>query len=116
MNLKDIVKWNVRVSLIYAVGIWTMLGTYGYFQLEMKWKKKEQTDDPANDALAKDLNDDSLAEPKPKEEKVNGLQVKSTIAYRENFVPYSARIYSYLQSFSSSTAEAATSSSSDDEK
>lgn len=48
MNLKDIVKWNVRVSLLYAVGIWTMLGTYGYFQLEMKWKKKEQTDDPAN--------------------------------------------------------------------
>lgn len=32
MHVKEVIKWNVRVSMLYAFGIWTMLGTYGYYQ------------------------------------------------------------------------------------
>lgn len=30
--LKDFVKWNTRVSAVYALGIWTMVGSYAYFK------------------------------------------------------------------------------------
>lgn len=28
----DPVKWNKRASLLYAVGIWTVFGCYGYYR------------------------------------------------------------------------------------
>lgn len=32
MKFKDLAKWNTRVSAVYAVGIWTMIGSYAYFK------------------------------------------------------------------------------------
>lgn len=31
MQLQNLMKWNVRASLVYAFGVWTMIGTYGYY-------------------------------------------------------------------------------------
>lgn len=30
--MKDLVKWNTRVSALYALGIWTMISSYAYFK------------------------------------------------------------------------------------
>lgn len=32
MKLKDMVKWNTRVSALYALGIWTMISSYAYYR------------------------------------------------------------------------------------
>ncbi|MEQ2212935.1 hypothetical protein XENOCAPTIV_007077, partial [Xenoophorus captivus] len=32
MKFRDVMKWNSRVSAVYAVGIWTMVGSYAYYK------------------------------------------------------------------------------------
>lgn len=32
MKFKDLLKWNARVSAVYAIGIWTMVGSYAYLK------------------------------------------------------------------------------------
>lgn len=45
MKPQDLTRWNARVSLLYAVGIWTMFGTYAYYQMYV-WPRKK--DEPQN--------------------------------------------------------------------
>ncbi|XP_066553482.1 small integral membrane protein 26 [Amia ocellicauda] len=106
MTLRDVVKWNRRVSLLYAVGIWTMFGTYGYFQIRSKWSKKDD-EEHINETppVEQELADEYIPEPTANESKAQGLRVKSTVTYRDNFIPYSSRICSYLQSLRSSSED-----------
>ncbi|KAJ8365844.1 hypothetical protein SKAU_G00146750 [Synaphobranchus kaupii] len=92
MNLKDVARWNVRVSMAYAVGIWTMLGSYGYYRFSLS---KEEGDKP-QDTEDKEEPIENLSTEEG-EEKPKGFQTKSTIRYRENFVPYSTRLFNYLK-------------------
>lgn len=32
MSLKDVSKWNKRMSIVYAVGVWGMIGSYAVFK------------------------------------------------------------------------------------
>ncbi|CAB1344618.1 unnamed protein product [Coregonus sp. 'balchen'] len=94
MQIKEIVKWNVRVSMLYAFGIWTLLGTYGYYQYmgrnEEKPVKEEKEEEPPN----------------PREVTIQSAHMKTTIIYKENFVPYSTRIYNFVSSLSGDSASA----------
>ncbi|XP_041064451.1 small integral membrane protein 26-like [Carcharodon carcharias] len=98
MTLKDIARWNARVSLVYAVGIWTMLGTYGFFHLRRK-RQEATTRSGAEDAtevmcqaeLQESITFESPKQP-PKE------FVKTNVVVKEGFVPFSSRIYTYGKS------------------
>ncbi|KAG9350542.1 hypothetical protein JZ751_026908 [Albula glossodonta] len=44
MNLKDVSKWNARVALVYAVGVWTLLGATIYTHMESQARKKDDAE------------------------------------------------------------------------
>ncbi|KAJ8001877.1 hypothetical protein DPEC_G00173960 [Dallia pectoralis] len=85
MKIKEVLKWNVRVSMLYAFGIWTMLGTYGYYQY--MGRNDEKTVVEEKETL-----------PNPREVTIQRPHMKTTIIYKENFVPYTTRIYNFLNS------------------
>ncbi|KAM3864845.1 small integral membrane protein 26-like [Diretmus argenteus] len=91
MTIKDFAKWNTRVSIVYAVGVWTMIGSYAYYSYTGTGKKPAST---------------LVGEEKQKEpEKTNQVihetaHTKTIIIYKEDFVPYTTRIYNFIKSFS----------------
>ncbi|XP_030052094.1 small integral membrane protein 26 [Microcaecilia unicolor] len=110
VTAREVAKWNTRVSLVYAIGIWTMLGSFGYFQVKRKRENLEAEPD-AVEAQGKTgaLGNDLPFQPTP-EEKRTGFYMSQTVTYKENFVPYSTRIYNFISSHLSSTSDAATKS------
>ncbi|KAJ8264267.1 hypothetical protein GJAV_G00147190 [Gymnothorax javanicus] len=97
MNLKDITKWNVRVSMVYAIGIWTMIGSYGYLRL---FRSKDENEKPQDTEALEELKDEHNT---TQETRKPGFYVESTIRYRENFVPYSTRLMNFLKTLSGSS-------------
>lgn len=87
----DIVKWNKRMSVIYAIGVWSMLGSYGYYVYtrgdEYPLKKSDIEEQPPN----------------PNEAVFETAHTKTTIVYKENFVPYSTRIVRLFKSLIGAT-------------
>ncbi|XP_037621645.1 small integral membrane protein 26-like [Sebastes umbrosus] len=89
MNYKDLAKWNVRVAAVYAVGIWTMIGSYTLFRYTGRYedppvKKEEKVEEPED----------------PNKVVYETLHSKTTIQYKKDFVPYSTRVYNFIKSFS----------------
>ncbi|XP_037329083.1 small integral membrane protein 26-like [Pungitius pungitius] len=85
MKLKTLMTWNLRVSAVYAVGIWTMLGSYSYYRY----------------MRPKDDTPEVLQEPRDPNEHVHQTAYsKTVIIYKKDFVPYTTRIYNFLRSFS----------------
>ncbi|XP_075891502.1 small integral membrane protein 26-like [Nelusetta ayraudi] len=91
MKLKDMVKWNTRVSALYALGIWTMISSYTYYRYTGQY-------------------DETLPgkKEKPPEKEKNPYEVvhetplsKTVIIYKKDFVPYTTRISNFITSFSS---------------
>ncbi|KAL6455879.1 hypothetical protein MHYP_G00357300 [Metynnis hypsauchen] len=74
----DAVKWNKRASMLYAVGIWTMFGTYGYYRYQ------HRNDPPVE--MPKEEEDT-----RPNVKTVKTSHLSTTIVYKEDFVPYSTR-------------------------
>ncbi|XP_028461585.1 small integral membrane protein 26 [Perca flavescens] len=88
MNFKEVLKWNTRLSAVYAVGIWTMVGSYAFFRYTGRYKDtpvKEEVPEPEDPNKVVYLSDHS----------------KTVIVYKKDFVPYSTRIYNFIKSFSS---------------
>uniref|UniRef100_A0A3Q2EE73 Small integral membrane protein 26 n=1 Tax=Cyprinodon variegatus TaxID=28743 RepID=A0A3Q2EE73_CYPVA len=85
MNFKDLMKWNSRVSALYAVGIWTMLGSY-----------KPITKLSFSILVSKEIEDIE----EPNKQIYQTAHSKTVIIYKnkEDFVPYSTRIYSFIKS------------------
>ncbi|KAL1005904.1 hypothetical protein UPYG_G00065390 [Umbra pygmaea] len=95
MKFKDISKLNLRLSMLYAVGIYSLLGAYGYYEYVGRNDEK-----PAIKAKKEEP-------PNPKIVTFQSAHLKTTIIYREeNFVPYSTRIYNFLTNFKGTTASA----------
>ncbi|XP_051996802.1 small integral membrane protein 26-like [Xyrauchen texanus] len=88
----DPVKWNKRASLVYAVGIWTMFGGYGYYRYMHK------NDPPIQMPMEEEDN-------RPNVKKYETKHSKTTIVYKENFVPYSTRFLNLFRSTSESSPE-----------
>nr|XP_014342094.1 PREDICTED: uncharacterized protein LOC106702920 [Latimeria chalumnae] len=106
MKMKDLIKWNVRVSLVYAVGIWTTFGAYGYFRMKRKREEGEPKKAVRVEASEGELTDELVLVPATKQ---GGLSVKTTVVYKEDFVPYTARLYRFVTSLISGTADVDTS-------
>ncbi|XP_069575193.1 small integral membrane protein 26-like [Brachyistius frenatus] len=86
MHFKDLLRWNTRVSAVYAVGMWTMIGSYAYFRYTGRYEDRpvEPVEMPVN----------------PNEVVFETAYTKTTIVYKEDFVPYSTRVYNFISSFS----------------
>uniref|UniRef100_A0A4X2K897 Small integral membrane protein 26 n=1 Tax=Vombatus ursinus TaxID=29139 RepID=A0A4X2K897_VOMUR len=90
--------WYRRMSLVYLVGTWTMLGSICL----SSWKRKQplakeealKDEDLAEEEELKDK--DSVEKPEPK----RGFYVETIVTYKENFVPYSTRLSNYWKSWS----------------
>nr|XP_033793696.1 small integral membrane protein 26 [Geotrypetes seraphini] len=100
---RDVAKWNTRVSLIYAIGIWSMLGTFGYFQI----KRKRENPEAGPDAVeaqdkTEELENDIHFQPTPEEERT-GFYMTQTVTYKENFVPYTTRLYNFISHLSNAS-------------
>uniref|UniRef100_A0A3Q3KYH4 Small integral membrane protein 26 n=1 Tax=Mastacembelus armatus TaxID=205130 RepID=A0A3Q3KYH4_9TELE len=81
MSLKDLAKWNIRLSAVYAVGVWTMIGSYAYFRYTGLKQEEEQPEDP-NQVTYRTAHTNTI------------------ITYRKDFVPYTTRIYNFIALFS----------------
>uniref|UniRef100_A0A8C6KA87 Long intergenic non-protein coding RNA 493 n=2 Tax=Nothobranchius furzeri TaxID=105023 RepID=A0A8C6KA87_NOTFU len=86
---KDVMKWNTRMSAVYALGIWTMVGSYAYI------KYTSPKDDVS--APVEEEPDD------PNKHIYQGKHLRSVVIYKKDFVPYSTRIYNFIKSFSEGT-------------
>ncbi|XP_072490652.1 small integral membrane protein 26 [Notamacropus eugenii] len=86
--------WYRRMSLVYLIGAWTTVGSI----FLSAWKRKEALakvdEDLAKEESLKDK--DSAEKPEPK----RGFYVETIVTYKENFVPYTTRLYNYWKSWS----------------
>ncbi|XP_030006727.1 small integral membrane protein 26-like [Sphaeramia orbicularis] len=86
MKFNELKKWNTRASAVYAVGIWTMIGSYAYLKYTGKYDDFVKTDD--------------IEEPEdPNQVVYQSPHSKTVIVYKKDFVPYTTRIYNFTQSF-----------------
>uniref|UniRef100_A0A1A7YW16 Long intergenic non-protein coding RNA 493 n=1 Tax=Iconisemion striatum TaxID=60296 RepID=A0A1A7YW16_9TELE len=86
---KDLPKWNIRFSAVYAFGIWTMFGSYAYFRYTGRYQ-----DVPAPVEEEPDTSNKIVYE---------SAHYKSVTIYKKDFVPYSTRLYNLIKSFSEGT-------------
>ncbi|XP_072907510.1 small integral membrane protein 26-like [Hemitrygon akajei] len=92
MKLKDITRWNTRVSMVYAIGIWTLFGTYAFLQMKSKKEKA------AGEISAEDpQNEDQITEELKRKTKRDFMETR--VVVKEDFIPFSTRIYNYGKSF-----------------
>uniref|UniRef100_H0XKG9 Small integral membrane protein 26 n=1 Tax=Otolemur garnettii TaxID=30611 RepID=H0XKG9_OTOGA len=91
--------WYRRMSVVYALGAWTLLGSV--FILNKKKHKLPEKDGESNLMEISDDNEESqkndstneLLEPLPE------CYVETIVTYREDFVPVTDRILDYLKSW-----------------
>ncbi|OCT77767.1 uncharacterized protein LOC108717770 isoform X2 [Xenopus laevis] len=93
MKLKDFSRWNIRFSVVYAVGIWVMITGYAYFHV--KQKDAVTTSHPLQQDLEEEIQD-TAAIPMQSEERTPGLHIKNSVVFKDNFVPFSRRIYNLV--------------------
>uniref|UniRef100_A0A673TRL0 Small integral membrane protein 26 n=1 Tax=Suricata suricatta TaxID=37032 RepID=A0A673TRL0_SURSU len=74
--------WYRRMSMVYALGAWTMLGSL-IFLGRKKAKPVEQKDVARNEML----------------EPPKGFYVETIVTYKEDFVPVTDRILNFLKSW-----------------
>ncbi|KAM7418399.1 hypothetical protein PAMA_015836 [Pampus argenteus] len=90
MSFKDLMKWNTRMSAVYAVGVWTMVSTYAYCYYTGRFEDKSAQ------------NQNVEQEPENPNQVVHETaHSKTIITYKKDFVPYTTRISSFIKSFSS---------------
>ncbi|XP_073093067.1 small integral membrane protein 26 [Manis javanica] len=78
-------SWYRRMSAVYALGAWTVLGSLIFFDRQ---KRKS-----AGEVEQKDVSTSEIVEA-PK-----GFYVETVVTYREDFVPITDKILSYLKSW-----------------
>ncbi|XP_076871356.1 small integral membrane protein 26-like [Brachyhypopomus gauderio] len=77
------VKWNKRASLLYAIGVWTALGSVGFYTYRHRNDPKVEMPKEEEDA-------------RPNAKQFKSSYVSGTIVYKENFVPYSTRLLKFF--------------------
>ncbi|XP_037546051.1 small integral membrane protein 26 [Nematolebias whitei] len=88
MKIEDAMQWKTRGSIVYAVGIWTMIGTYGYLKYTGRL-----------DNVKVEVEEVENTNKKVFQSKYG----KTEIIRKENFVPYSTRIFRFITSFTGQT-------------
>uniref|UniRef100_A0A3Q2YJZ7 Small integral membrane protein 26 n=1 Tax=Hippocampus comes TaxID=109280 RepID=A0A3Q2YJZ7_HIPCM len=85
MTLKDARKWNRSVSTVYVLGVWTMIGSVAYLYYTGRFKNSTE----ATTGVPKNPNEFIYQTP----------HNKTIVVYKKDFVPYTTRIYNFVQSF-----------------
>ncbi|KAJ0033440.1 hypothetical protein NQD34_000547 [Periophthalmus magnuspinnatus] len=85
MEMKQFMRWNARASAVYAVGVWTMVGSYFYFKYTGKLDMLDEIENP-NEVVYKTAHS------------------KSVIVYKKDFVPYKTRLTNFIESFTGGAA------------
>ncbi|XP_057556803.1 small integral membrane protein 26 [Hippopotamus amphibius kiboko] len=86
MHPENALAWYRRMSVVYGLGAWTLLGSL------ILWSKKKSMP-PGGEIKQNDVSTNELAEPR------KGFYVETVVTYREDFVPITARIINYLKSW-----------------
>lgn len=85
MKIKDAVRWNTGASAVYAVGMWTMIGYFGY----MKYTGRlDQSPEKAGEEVV-EQDDNTVVYTTP--------HTRTSITYKQDFVPYTTRIYNFFR-------------------
>ncbi|XP_051939788.1 small integral membrane protein 26-like [Hippocampus zosterae] len=98
MTLKDARKWNRCVSTVYVLGVWTMLGSVAYLYYTGRFKNST---DSAQNEEAK-----ARVPKNPNEFIYQTPHNKTIVVYKKDFVPYTTRIYNFVQSFTGGSGTA----------
>uniref|UniRef100_A0A8C3W8B4 Small integral membrane protein 26 n=1 Tax=Catagonus wagneri TaxID=51154 RepID=A0A8C3W8B4_9CETA len=86
MRPEKALAWYRRMSVVYGLGAWTLLGSL------FLWSKKKDTP-PGEEIEQKNMSTIELSE-SPK-----GFYVETIVTYKEDFVPITSRIINYLKSW-----------------
>ncbi|XP_059115610.1 small integral membrane protein 26 [Peromyscus eremicus] len=87
--------WYRRMSVVYAMGAWSVLGSAIFLTRNQKASgdgAEPKDDGSRNESPVSDLERD-INEP------IEGFSVKTYVKYSENFVPVTQRIMDYLRSW-----------------
>ncbi|XP_061763712.1 small integral membrane protein 26-like [Nerophis ophidion] len=87
MIFKDVAMWQKRLSMVYALGVWTMITSYGYYRYSGRLGDTSQ------------IEEESPYEANSKNVFHQSPHTKTVIIYKNDFVPYTTRIYDFVQSF-----------------
>ncbi|XP_073756357.1 small integral membrane protein 26-like [Callorhinus ursinus] len=79
-------SWYRRMSVVYAVGAWTTLGSMFYLG-----RKKRKP--PGDEVEQKDVSRNEMLEP-PK-----GFYLETIVTYKEDLVPVTEKILNFLKSW-----------------
>ncbi|XP_061833376.1 small integral membrane protein 26-like [Nerophis lumbriciformis] len=88
MTLKNVKNWHKGLSAVYALGVWTMIVSYGYYRYTGRL-----------DDLPSQIEEESPDKTNPKNVFHQTAHTKTIIIYKNDFVPYTTRIYNFVQSF-----------------
>ncbi|XP_053565280.1 small integral membrane protein 26 [Bombina bombina] len=111
MNIKEYMRWNKRFSLVYAFGVWSMIGTYALYHYK---KKREKAAKIQEKGVEEELQEDILPLESKAEERKPGFHAGHSIAYKDNFVPYSTRIYNFVNPLFRSSPDTTSTRTSED--
>ncbi|XP_028311312.1 small integral membrane protein 26-like [Gouania willdenowi] len=96
MQVKDVLKWRTRLSAVYALGVWTMIVSYGIFKYT---GCLEDTSGKEKQAVKEE-------EENPYQVTFNTAHSRNIIIYKKDFVPYTTRIYNFVKSFNGDASAA----------
>ncbi|XP_053315831.1 small integral membrane protein 26 [Spea bombifrons] len=102
MKPKDFVLWNKRLAAVYAFGVWTMVGSYGFYYYTTKRNEDVKMVVPEAQ-MDKELIDSSSFDDMGEKKKKTGFQVTNSVEYKKDFVPYSTRVYNFVTGISGTT-------------
>ncbi|XP_021050684.1 small integral membrane protein 26 [Mus pahari] len=90
--------WYRRMSFVYALGAWSVLGSAFFLSRKKKASDcEDQEDGTRNETPLSTSEDSDLA--MERVEHREGFYVKSFLKYSENSVPVTQRILTYLKSW-----------------
>ncbi|KAJ1153210.1 hypothetical protein NDU88_005971 [Pleurodeles waltl] len=85
--------WKKRLSIVYAGGIWVVVSCISYKYIKDHWWTKKEI--PVTDH--EELHEFSEPKPPIKSEQLRPF-FEQKVVYKENFIPYTTRIYNYVNS------------------
>ncbi|KAK5900086.1 hypothetical protein CesoFtcFv8_009495 [Champsocephalus esox] len=88
MPVNDVWKWYKRMAIVYATGVWTMVGTYAVYKYTGRLE-----DIPVEKEKAVPLPEDKTRLFFFTEHS------KVVVVCQKDFVPYTTRIYNFISSF-----------------
>ncbi|XP_028612320.1 small integral membrane protein 26 [Grammomys surdaster] len=97
MPVKNATAWYRRMSILYAVGAWSVLGSVFFITRKQKRSGCEDQDGSRNETPLSTSEDSDLATERT--EPAKGFYMETVIKYSESPVPVTQMILTYLKSW-----------------